>query len=298
MKRSGYPKPSDPRASVELGEWLAAARQALSRLADEPPSSLYALVAHILDKPAYWPQAHPEHLLKAGQVKQLDQRLNLLLAGEPLPYLLENQAFFGLDFFVNPDVLIPRPETELLVETALDWLAQHPEASRTVDVGTGSGCIAISLAKHFPRLSWTATDVSFKSLLVARRNRARHSMDANLNLVQCDLLAGLCGPFDLICANLPYIPTPTLETLEVTRHEPLGALDGGPDGLRLIDRLLAQTTSRLNPGGMILLEMEATQSESIRPIIQRHFPRAGVTIRPDLNQLPRLAIIETGNTNA
>lgn len=294
MKRSVYPKPNNPPGSCRLGDWLADARLALSTLPNEPVSSLYALCAHILTQPAYWPQAHPEYQLSPEQVEILDQLFQQLLSGEPLPYLLENQSFYGLDFFVNEHVLIPRPETELLVDFALQWVAQHPRATRAADVGTGSGCIAVALAKPNPNLSFIATDISFNSLLVARRNRSRHLLDERIGLIQCDLLAGLTGPFDLICANLPYIPSDKLETLAVARHEPLNALDGGPDGLRQIERLLEQSERCLNPGGLILLEIEASQSETIKPVIYRHFPRAGVTIMPDLNQLPRLAIIETG----
>ena len=298
MKRSDYPKPGNIPDPYRLGDWLADARHALSTLPDEPVSSLYALSAHILEQPSYWPQAHPEYQLSPEQVEKLDQQFQQLLAGQPLPYLLENQSFYGLDFFVNKYVLIPRPETELLVEVALQWLAENPQAAHAADVGTGSGCIAISIVSHNPHVSFTAIDISFKSLLVARRNRSEHHLDRRIELVQCDLLAGLTGPYDLICANLPYIPSDKLETLEVTRHEPLNALDGGLDGLRLIDRLLEQVKSCLNPGGLILLEIEASQSETIKLLIHRHFPQAGVTIMPDLNQLPRLVIIETGQIAA
>lgn len=298
MKRSDYPKPGNLPNPYRLGDWLADARRALSTLPDEPASSLYALSAHTLGQPSYWPQAHPELELKPEQVKILNQQLQQMLAGQPLPYLLEKQSFYGLDFFVNEHVLIPRPETELLVDVALQWLAEHPQAAHAADVGTGSGCIAISIASRNPHISFTATDISFKSLLVARRNRTGHHLDGRIGLVQCDLLASIIGRYDLICANLPYVPSDKLETLEVARHEPLNALDGGPDGLRLIDRLLAQAKNSLNSGGLLLLEMEASQSETIKPLIHRHFPQAGVTIMPDLNQLPRLVIIETGHKTA
>ena len=293
MKRSDYPKLSNPPGLRKLGDWLADARRALSTLSDEPISSLYAVAAHTLQQPAYWPQAHPEYELNPAQVETLERQLQQLLTGEPLPYLLGNQAFYGLDFSVNRNVLIPRPETELLVETALHWLAKHPRTRLAADVGTGSGCIALSIAYHSPQVKFVATDLSFSSLLVARTNRARHALEKQVDLVQCDLLASLCGPFDLVCANLPYIPSEIIETLDVARHEPLSALDGGPDGLRLIERLLGQLKSRINSDGVILLEMEYSQSVPINILINRHFPQASVTIMPDLNQLPRLAIIET-----
>ena len=295
MKRSDYPKLSKPLSMQKLGDWLAGARRALSALPQEPATSLYALAAHTLQQPAYWPQAHPEYELAPDQLETLEHMLQQLLAGEPLPYLLENQSFYGLDFFVNDQVLIPRPETELLVERALHWLGQHPNARLAADVGTGSGCIALSIASHCPQVQLIATDRSFQSLLVARQNRTRLTLQERVDLLQCDLLSSVGSSIDLICANLPYIPSAKLETLDVARHEPLGALDGGPDGLRLIERLLSQARSRLNPNGMILLEIEYSQSESIKTLIWSYFPQASVTIMPDLNQLPRLAIIETGN---
>jgi release factor glutamine methyltransferase len=281
-----------------LGDWLTSARHALSTLPDEPATSLYALAAHILNKPSFWPQVHPDYELNPEQFKTLERQLHLLLAGEPLPYLLRNQSFYGLDFYVNEHVLIPRPETELLVESALQWLSGHPQATRAVDAGTGSGCIAISIASHSTQTHFTATDISFSSLEVAQQNRKSHRLEHQIDIVLSDLLAALTGPFDLICANLPYIPSTKLDTLEVARHEPLGALDGGPDGLRLIDRLLDQARSRLNPAGMILLEMEYSQTVPIKSLIGRHFPQASVTIMPDLNQLPRLVKIETGSVKA
>jgi release factor glutamine methyltransferase len=298
MKPSAYPKPSNPPSAQSLGDWLAAARQLLRALEDEPPSSLYALAAHILQRPAYWPQAHPEFQLNPEQLSTLDRQLQLLLSGHPLPYLLHNQSFYGLDFYVDPQVLIPRPETELLVETALAWLAQHPQTHLAADIGTGSGCIALSIAHHCQQVHFTATDFSLASLQIARRNRTSLALEERVDLLQCDLLSAVNVQFDLICANPPYIPSAKLPALAVAQHEPVSALDGGPDGLRLIERLLQQAVTRLKPGGLLLLEMEFSQSEAIQPLIRSYFPHARVTIKPDLNQLPRLAAVETGKSSA
>lgn len=292
MKPSEWPKQNDPGNRLTLGGWLTKARLNLRALPEEPESSLYAIAARTLDQPTYWPQAHPEYVLTPDQQELLDDRLSRLLQKEPLAYILNHQAFFSLDFYVTPDVLIPRPETELLVEVALDRLAGISNDCIVADTGTGSGCIALALACNHPQIQIVATDVSFKSLQVAKVNIQRHHQERRIALLQSDLLAGVRASFDLICANLPYIPTGKLDALEVSRHEPLHALDGGADGLAQITRLLLQARERLKPGGMILLEMESNQSEAIRAAIHGAFPRAGITIVQDLRRLPRLAIVE------
>lgn len=261
-------------------------------LPEEPSSSLYALAADILEKPAYWPQAHPEFQPDGDQIEQLNHDLDRLLAGEPLPYILGRQAFFGLDFFVNPDVLIPRPETEILVNNALEWLQDKSGSILAADVGTGSACIAVSIAMSHSNIHFIASDISSKSLLVAKRNIEKHERKQQIDLVQTDLLRGLYGQFNMICANLPYIPTRKLENLSVAEHEPRIALDGGEDGLDQIDKLLEQSHDLIKSPGLILLEMEYSQAKAIRELIQTHFSAAGVTIIHDLNDLPRLAKIE------
>ena len=291
MKRSDWQTLNNLPAPLSLGDWLNQARRAIQTLPDEPASSLYALIAYALDKPAYWAQAHPESSLNTKQIAHLNNLLQRLLAGEPLPYITGQQAFYGLDFVVNPDVLIPRPETELLVETALAWLTEHPSARQCADVGTGSGCIAIAVANHNQRVRFTASDRSFRSLLVARQNIRRHRLIQRIDLLQTDLLLGTQTTFDLICANLPYIPTHKLENLRVSQFEPISALDGGQDGLLLIDRLLIQAQRLIKTGGMMMLEIEFSQSEAIERLIHSHFPNAGVTITNDLNNLPRLVKI-------
>ncbi len=291
MKRSDWPKRNNPAEPLTLGAWLDSARRALGTLADEPSSSVYAIAAKALTQPAYWPQVHPEFTLTPELQKRLDQDLARLLGGEPLPYITGIQAFYGLDFFVTPDVLIPRPETEILVNLALEEFAEVHGPCLAADVGTGSGCIALALACSHPLIRIVATDISYNSLSVARKNCQHHRQAERIALLQTDLLAGLQTKFDLICANLPYIPTEKLNDLEVARHEPRLALDGGLDGLDLITRLLAQAKDCLKPDGLILLEMEISQSETIRQAIHLPFPKASVTIVDDFNRLPRLAII-------
>jgi release factor glutamine methyltransferase len=236
--------------------------------------------------------AHPEAPLQPQVGNVYARLIARCAAGEPLAYLTGEREFFGLPFFVTPDVLIPRPETERLVETALEWLARRAGPIRVADVGTGSGCIAAVLAVRCPAARITATDISPAALAVARRNIARHGAAARVELVQTDLLAGVGGPFDLICANLPYIPTAKLETLPLLRYEPRAALDGGADGLRLIERLLVQAQTRLAAGGCILLETESTLGAQTRNLARPYFPGAEIHLRKDLAGLNRLVEIQ------
>ncbi len=168
-----------------------------------------------------------------------------------------------------------------MVETALQWLAERRKGSahsttspRVVDLGTGCGCIAAALAVHEPGLRVLATDISFRALSLTARNLAAHGLSDRVHLLQADLFAPLGGPIDLLCANLPYIPAAALEALPVARYEPRIALDGGPDGLRLIARALEQAAPRLAEGGLALFEIEAPQGSAARELARRFFPAA------------------------
>lgn len=252
------------------------------------------LLAHILGVNRTWIMAHPETLLSPIQMQHLNRLLTRLKKGEPLPYVIGRREFFGLIFQVTPDVLIPRPETELLVEEALAWLGARPERRSAADVGTGSGCVAITLAVHIPDLQVSASDLSPAALQIASANAEEHGVASRIHFQQADLLAPPSGPsYDLICANLPYIPTATLHGLQVNKTEPTLALDGGPDGLDLIRRLLLQAPRRLAAGGLLLLEIEANQGLAARQLAQTVFPTARIDILPDLASLDRLLRIFT-----
>jgi release factor glutamine methyltransferase len=251
------------------------------------------LLAGITEKKRSWVVAHPETRLSAAQQENLETALTLLEAGEPLPYVLGEWEFYGLKFMVTPDVLIPRPETELLVETAIDWLKAHPDKRRFGEVGTGSGCICVSLAVNVPDLICIASDISIAACFIAQANVLRHAPCGQTVIVQDHLLSTNRGPFDLLCANLPYIPTDTLETLDVYGREPTLALDGGKDGLDLIRQLLQLCPRLLAPGGMLLLEIGADQENAARHLARRTFPKAAIDIKPDLAGHPRLLVIET-----
>jgi release factor glutamine methyltransferase len=250
------------------------------------------LLAHLLGKPRAWVLAHPEAELNAGQQAGLEVLLQRLENGEPLPYVLGRWEFFGLEFAVTPAVLIPRPETELLVEQALAWLRGHPSARSAAEVGVGSGCISVSLAVHIPDLKIAATDLSLAALEVACANARRHRAAGRIDFVVADLLPPGRAQFDLICANLPYIPSDSLGELAVSRAEPRLALDGGPDGLRLIRRLLAGAPTRLRQPGLLLLEIEAGQGPVALALAQATFPQARVHLHTDLAGRNRLVAVE------
>lgn len=259
---------------------------------DRPHQAALVLLAHVLGKPKTWVLAHPEVHLTPLQSARLDDLLDRLKSGEPLPYLTGQQEFFGLPFRVSPAVLIPRPETELLVEKALDWLRDHPGARRAADVGTGSGCIAVSLVNFCPDLQVTALDISTEALAIARENAQHNHAADRIDFLQGDLLSGTDDRFDVVCANLPYIPTAKLETVNSLTWEPVLALDGGTDGLRLVDKLLMQTLTRLNHPGLILLEIEATTGASALDLARQYYPSAHVALLKDLAGLDRLVRIE------
>ncbi len=214
-------------------------------------------------------------------------------AGEPIPYLIGHAPFMGLDFIVSSHVLIPRPETEQLVEIAIDW-GKSKDAIRVVDVGTGSGCIAISLARYLPRAEIAAIDVSPQALEIAAANVTRH-VPGQVGLVRADLLSSIAPGLDLIAANLPYIAGhewPTL-SIGVKSYEPTLALHGGEDGLDLIGALLPQAAERLRPGGLVLLEIGWQQGEAVAMLAQKWFPTARMAVRADFAGHDRIVTIET-----
>ncbi len=283
--------PHRPEASLRVAQALALAREALTPHSDTAPLDAQALLAHLTGRGRAWVLAHPEAPLTAEQTARLRQALERLARGEPLPYVLGEWAFFGRSFFITPAVLIPRPETELLVEEALNWLGRHPGPQRVADVGTGSGCIAVSIAAEAPEARLVATDRSLAALRLARRNAERHGVASRIRWAQTDLLAALSGPWNLVCANLPYIPSEALRRLRVARFEPRHALDGGPDGLRLIRRLLHQVQGRMAAPSALLLEIGADQEKAAAHLARHAFPQARVDVRPDLAGRPRLLII-------
>ena len=282
----------DQIAQESLKSALERVRALRSGVSDTAGLDAQVLLAHILGKERAWVLAYPEYKLSFEESEVLKTLLNRLGQGEPLPYIVGQWEFFGHKYNVNHAVLIPRPETELLVQEAIAWLKANSNRRRVLEVGTGSGCIAVSIAKYFANISITATDISNKALVVAHQNAEIHKVANAITFIENDLLEGLEGQFDLICANLPYIPSETLRGLPVYEHEPTLALDGGPDGLDLIRRLLADAPRLIAPGGLVLLEIEAGQGESAPAAAREHFPKAYVIVKEDLAGKPRLLIIK------
>ncbi len=270
----------------------------LATVSDSPQLDAQVLLAHVLDKPRTWIMAHADAAPDPEGIAILEPLLRRLERGEPLPYVLGHQDFFGLDFDITPDVLIPRPETELLVERAVAWLRAAPDRRTVADIGTGSGCIAVSIAVNVPGVRVLGTDISRAALKVALRNARKLGVADHIDLVECDILPqhipGLSTEhhFDLVCANLPYIPSDTLRALPVYGHEPTLALDGGPDGLDPFRRLFALAADWMAPGGRILLEIEATRGAAVLSLAFDAFVAASIHLHRDLAGRDRLLEIQ------
>ncbi len=232
--------------------------------------------------------------LSHDEVKALDKLLERRLCHEPIAYILGQREFFGHDFYVAPGVFIPRPESELLVEQALEFfgLSDKPPTLEKVEViaeiGTGSGAIAISLALSLPQAKIYATDVSTHALEIARMNCARHGV--RIHLLEGDLLAPLPEPVDMLISNLPYVKNAELTHLavEIRGFEPLSALAGGEDGLDKVRQLLAEAGDKLRPGGLILLEIGAGQGQTAASLARGVLPEAEVELVKDLGGIERV----------
>ena len=273
---------------------LSAITDRLASISDTPNLDASVLIAHIINKPRTWVMAHPELTLTVEQQDQMNESLTRLELGESFPYVLGHWEFFGMELNITPDVLIPRPETELLVEKAIAWL-QESNVRRTVaDVGTGSGAIAVSIAVNVPDAHILATDISRVALEVARDNARKHKVQTRIDFVQCDILPPHPDPlsteqhFDLICANLPYIPTETLHALPIYGREPTIALDGGGDGLDLFRKLMKIAPEWLAPNSLILLEIEATRGIQALNLACDMFSQAEIHLHQDLTGRDRL----------
>lgn len=241
-----------------------------------------ALLAQILGTPVSWLYAHPETIPTAEQAQRFLHSLQQLVAGVPLEYLMGRAGFYGIELALTADVLVPRPETETLVELAIARL-QGVLRPRIADVGTGSGAIALALAAALPDAVIVATEISPAALRVAARNVQAQRQEERVLLVNGDLLESVSGPFDLVAANLPYVSDADLEgpAGAVARYEPRLALAGGSDGLELVRRLLAQLPGRVRSGGWALLEIGAGQAKEARRAATIAAPAATADIVAD-----------------
>jgi release factor glutamine methyltransferase len=246
-----------------------------------------------MGKTRAWILAHPEAPLSEEQIEYLQQATNRLEIGEPLPYVLGHWEFYGLDFTVTSDVLIPRPETELLVDQALSWMSEHPGRRFALEIGTGSGCIAISLAVNIPNLVILAIDISHPALRVATQNAIQHKVAEQVLTVAADLFPPTHKRFDLVCANLPYIPTQRFRDSKIYGKEPDLSLDGGAFGLDLIDKMVNQAPKYLIEGGSMFFEIDASQGKIVKNLAEDAFPDANVNVLTDLAGRDRLVYIQT-----
>ena len=281
-----------------LSQVLRDASQTLAAAGcDTPRLDAEVLLAHVLGCDRAWLYAHPEHRLSAPKLNAYRPLISRRVGREPVAYLTGHKEFFGQDFVVTPDVLIPRPETECLVEQALDCAASLPLSPIIADVGSGSGAVAVSLAVHLPQARVIALDVSPAALAVTRRNAARHGVAQRVHCLQADLLASLTGPLDLVVANPPYLSQAELASAspEVAGWEPRVALHGGSDGLAVIRRIVAMAAYRLGPGSALLMEIGATQGAEALGLAQRHFPQANLQIVQDYAGRDRLLVVRCPN---
>jgi release factor glutamine methyltransferase len=276
---------------------LESARQRLANAGcDKPGLDAEVLLAHTLHKDRSWLYAHPLEIPSQHHLDEFYRLLTRRERREPVAYLTGHKAFFALEFQVNQYVLIPRPETELLVETAIQMASRS--FSSIADVGTGSGCIAIALAKNVAEASFFAVDVSPQALQLAQKNAARHGVADRISFLEGDLLQPLPGPVDLIVSNPPYVSDEELRAAapEINQYEPPLALAGGHDGLEIIRQLLPQAKDKLKPGGSLLVEIGASQGPAATDLVNSHFPAASVQIKKDLAGLDRLLVVERGKT--
>ena len=238
--------------------------------------------------------AHPERELTKKEQARYEEALDQRAHGIPAQYLTGHQEFWGMDFLVTPAVLIPRPETEHVIETVLRLDDENRASSpagltHIVDIGTGSGCIALALAKEFPHAEIHATDISPPALEIARTNAARHQLDNRIRFHQTDLLQGLVpGTFDFVVSNPPYVGESEADEvqLEVRKFEPRNAVFAGPTGTEVIERLIPQAHAALKPAGWLVIEISGTIAERVKPMLAAW---QQVHIINDLQGIPRVA---------
>jgi release factor glutamine methyltransferase len=306
-------------------------RDAITRLnqehIDSPATTARAVLSHASGQPREWLVAHDDEPVDGAVLAAAEGLISRVLAHEPLAYILGHREFYGLDFRVDPRILIPRPETEMLVELALADLSPQPppllgegeslhfssssrgggigeevaplpplagegrgEVVDLIDVGTGSGAVAVAVGVNAPTTRVIATDISFDALCVARENAELNGVSERIWFIESDLLGGVQAWARVITANLPYVTVEEIEALppEIQSHEPRVALDGGADGLALVRRLLTELDEHLLPGGSAYFEIGAAQGQLALSAARESLPGWRVQLRQDLARLDRV----------
>jgi len=257
------------------------------------------LLAFVLDRKREYLPAHPDEVLSREVVQRFYALFDRMIAGEPVAYLLGKKEFYGLDFLVDRRVLIPRPETEHLVEWVLNYFKNSPPGPgagrlRILDLGTGSGCIAVSLAKHLPSAEVTGSDISSDALKVAEENARNHDVSARMQLVESDLLVHLDEPFDIIVANLPYIGEKRFSFVSKSAldYEPHVALFGGDDGLYLYQRFFEQLSEKSWRPKIVVGEFGFLQRDELEILLKQSFPTQVVRFEQDYAHIDRMFVVE------
>jgi release factor glutamine methyltransferase len=278
---------------VQIREALEQAVQMLRTEGVESPRlDAELLLAHVLRANRATILTWPDRGLTQKQLTAYRDLAARRAAREPLAYIVGHREFFGLDFAVDSRVLVPRPETEILVEQALLLAKEIRPRPKIADVGAGSGAISVSLAVHLPSAIVYAVDSSAAALAVVAENAHRHGVADRVACLKGDLLKPLPEVVDVITANLPYVTTAEWEALppEIRLYEPRAALDGGSDGLALISRLLGMACGYIRPGGSVLVEIGASQGAAVTALVRQTCPRAEVQVLQDYAGLDRLVM--------
>ena len=270
---------------------MAATRNALAETfraagIESPETDARLLMAHALGIDRAELIVNGERALKPDEIEAIDALAARRLKREPVARIFGRKEFWSLTLVVTPDVLVPRPETETVVEAALDAVvrgALQMEKLRILDIGTGSGALLLALLSELPNAVGTGTDISAAALVVAHENAERNGLAARCRFAACDIAAGLAGPFDLIVSNPPYVARGDIAALapDVRDYDPAIALDGGSDGLDAYRAIAAQAPGLLAPGGKLIVELGAGQEAAVRAL----FTKAGLTVAPALDDL-------------
>ncbi|QQS32007.1 MAG: peptide chain release factor N(5)-glutamine methyltransferase [Acidobacteriota bacterium] len=276
------------KMNVAEGLDLATKRLAAAGVANERREAV-SLMMHAIGKDRTFLYAHREYVLSDADENNFSDFLERRANREPLQYIIGVQEFYGLEFEVTPDVLIPRPETELLAEQGLEIMESVPDDPRFLEIGVGSGCISVSILKHVPNARAVAVDISRAAIAVAERNAVRHGVRDRITLIQSDVYENVEGKFHLIVSNPPYIPDEDIADLmkEVRGFEPPPALAGGSDGLSIMRRIIDGAPDHLHEGGAILLEVGAGQAGAVALLLDRSL-FAFVQVQNDLAGIGRM----------